>query len=134
MPGELKLETLLRNIQPVLHSAEYVFLTTNLTMEKAVKYNPVGLFAEPEGLTILIEAPPPSSLTSGSEVGPRFRMITLSVHSSLEAVGFMAAVAGKLADAGISVNPVAGYFHDHLFVPTERATDAISVIQSFAQG
>ena len=43
-------------------------------------------------------------------------MITLTVRSALAAVGSLAAVTTRLADAGMSVNPVPGYDHDHLRV------------------
>jgi hypothetical protein len=59
-------------------------------------------------------------------------MITLEVHSSLEAVGFLAAIATRLAAAGIGVNPVAGYFHDHLFVPEARAEEAMRLLDELA--
>ncbi|EXJ73959.1 uncharacterized protein A1O5_02253 [Cladophialophora psammophila CBS 110553] len=54
------------------------------------------------------------------------RMITCDVHSSLEAVGFMAVLATRLAGRGISVNPISGFSHDHLFVPVERAEEAVA--------
>nr|WP_281404536.1 ACT domain-containing protein [Pyxidicoccus fallax] len=57
----------------------------------------------------------------------------MSVHSSLEAVGFIAAVSTRLAAHGIGVNPVAAYFHDHLFVPSARATEALALLESFAR-
>ncbi|OQU93760.1 ACT domain-containing protein [Cladophialophora immunda] len=56
------------------------------------------------------------------------KMITCAVHSSLEAVGFMAVLATRLAQAGISVNPVSGFYHDHLFVPVGRAAEAVAVL------
>ena len=59
-------------------------------------------------------------------------MITLEVHSSLEAVGFLAAITARLAAAGIGVNPVSACFHDHLFVPAERAEDAMSILEGLA--
>jgi hypothetical protein len=55
------------------------------------------------------------------------RMITCNVHSSLEAVGFMAHLATKLAERGISVNPVSAYYHDHLFVPAKEAEEALRI-------
>lgn len=58
-------------------------------------------------------------------------MITLSIHSSLDAVGFIAAVAGKLAQHGISVNPISAYYHDDLFVPSETADRAMKVLAEF---
>ena len=60
-------------------------------------------------------------------------MITLNIHSSLEAVGFMAIVATTLAAAGVGVNPVAGYFHDHLFVVTEHAETALLELRALAR-
>ena len=41
------------------------------------------------------------------------RLITLTVRSSLEAVGLLAAITARLADAGISVNAVSAFHHDH---------------------
>lgn len=56
-------------------------------------------------------------------------MLTCAVHSSLEAVGFMAVLATALAESGISANPVSGWFHDHLFVPVHRAEEAVRVLE-----
>ena len=56
------------------------------------------------------------------------RMIKIGVHSSLDAIGLIAAIAGKLAAAGISVNPVSAYFHDYLFVPAENAHEAMAAL------
>ena len=59
-------------------------------------------------------------------------MVTLRVHSSLAAVGLTAAVATALTGVGISCNVVAGYFHDHLFVPVDRGQEAVEVLSSLA--
>ena len=61
-------------------------------------------------------------------------MITLNIHSSLEAVGFLAALLPALAAEGMGVNPVSGFFHDHLFVPADRAEDALRVLKALAAG
>ena len=60
------------------------------------------------------------------------RLITLTVHSSLEAVGLLAAITAPLAEVGISVNAVSAFYHDHLFVPAERAEDAQLLLQRLA--
>nr|WP_231980396.1 ACT domain-containing protein [Tessaracoccus coleopterorum] len=57
-----------------------------------------------------------------------YAWITLTVHSSLEAVGLTAAVAGRLARAGIACNMLAGAHHDHLLVPTERADEVLLLL------
>ncbi|OCT48968.1 hypothetical protein CLCR_05062 [Cladophialophora carrionii] len=61
------------------------------------------------------------------------RLLTCDVHSSLSAVGFMAVLATRLAEWEISVNPVAGFYHDHLFVPVERAEEAVEVLEGGPQ-
>jgi hypothetical protein len=62
------------------------------------------------------------------------RLITLSVHSSLEAVGFIAVISRPLAQAGIPCNALAGYCHDHIFVPVDRAEEAMSLLNEIAAG
>lgn len=58
--------------------------------------------------------------------------LTVSVHSSLEAVGLTAVLAKVLTDCGISCNVLAGYFHDHLLVPFDRADEAIAALEALA--
>jgi hypothetical protein len=58
--------------------------------------------------------------------------ITLEIHSALEAVGLTAAIAAALTGARISVNVVAGFHHDHLFVPLECADEAVLILRSIA--
>ena len=60
------------------------------------------------------------------------RMITLNIHSALEAVGFIARIASELAKHGMGVNPVAGFYHDHLFVPEDRAQDAMRILKDLS--
>jgi len=60
-------------------------------------------------------------------------MITLNIHSSLDAVGFMARIATELAKHDMGVNPVSGFYHDHLFVPDGREEDALRVLSAMAE-
>jgi hypothetical protein len=50
------------------------------------------------------------------------------VHSSLDSVGLTAAVSGKLAAHGISANIIAGFYHDHVFVPRNKAQLALRLL------
>ena len=50
--------------------------------------------------------------------------VTLSIGSSLSAIGLTAEVSRMLALAGISCNVIAGFRHDHLFVDGERGAEA----------
>lgn len=73
-------------------------------------------------------------MRAGLNVSFRSRMITLEIHSSLEAVGFLAAITTRLAGAGMGVNPVSAFHHDHLFVPADRAEEALRLLEDLAAG
>lgn len=60
-------------------------------------------------------------------------MITCDVHSSLSAVGFLAAITGRLKDVGVAVNPVSGFFHDHLFVEEGREGEAMGALRRLVE-
>jgi hypothetical protein len=60
-------------------------------------------------------------------------MITLNIHSSLEAVGFMAKISAKLTEKGIGVNPVSGFWHDHCFVPVGREREAMKALEELVR-
>lgn len=87
-------------------------------------------FREAEGLTVITTRT--SAIEHGLDYTFECRMITLNVHSSLEAVGFIAVIAQKLREIGVGVNPVSGFFHDHLFVPIGRECDASNALQELA--
>jgi len=89
---------------------------------------PFATVREDEGLTVIVERRPSSE---GAD-GDAFRAITLGVHSSLNAVGFIAAVSRALADAGIPANAIAGYHHDHVLVTAARAERAMTVLRDLA--
>lgn len=61
-----------------------------------------------------------------------FKQITLTVYSSLDALGLTAAVARKLASHGISANVVAAYYHDHIFVQKEKADEALLALKELS--
>ena len=82
---------------------------------------------EAEGWTAVV--PQARAAAAGLGYEGVYRRITLTVHSSLEAVGMLAAVARALADAGVACNAVSGRYHDHLFVPAARAEDALAALQ-----
>jgi len=128
MSGETNLTVLLKNMQPILHKEMYVFCTTSDSFN-IKRLNPVCLFQEAEGTTLILQQAEADS--ANLPYRSTFRMITLSIHSSLEAVGFLAAITGKLAEHGISVNPVSAYYHDHLFVPAAQADTVMALLNTF---
>ncbi|WP_420332617.1 ACT domain-containing protein [Roseibium sp.] len=132
MTGETDLETLIAQMRPMLDPEPYVFCTfANRSFQDLVEYDAVGLFAETEGTTAIL--PVERARELGLADAEWFRRITLTVHSSLEAVGLTAAIAAALTKEGISANVVAAYFHDHVFVPAERAEEALEVLRNLAR-
>lgn len=128
MNGERDLTKLLYGMRPELHPGRYVF--TTVTGEPPAGLRPVVTVAEVEGLTLVL--PKAEADTAGLRYDYEAGWITLRVHSALDAVGLTAAVAGTLAEAGLSCNVVAGFHHDHLFVPYESAAEAMAVLEALA--
>jgi hypothetical protein len=109
---------MLAGMSPVLHPAPWRF---QLVAGEAPA-DAFALIREDEGVTAIVPA------ADGD-----FARITLQVHSALEGVGLTAAVAGVLAEAGIACNVVAGFHHDHLFVPWARGEEALELLQRLSQ-
>jgi len=130
MQGIKDLETLLKTLSPELLDGEFVFVTIAGSRYGACpEFEPVAAITEKEGLTLVIPRSKADEFQLPYET--TFRRITLSVHSSLEAVGLTAAISAKLTEHGISANLIAGSFHDHLFVPSELTGRAISALGEF---
>jgi hypothetical protein len=77
-----------------------------------------ALVREDEATTVVVQ-----------DDGGAWARISLTVHSSLEAVGLTAAFARALAEAGISANVIAGWHHDHILVPWARRHDALAALE-----
>lgn len=131
MAGETNVNILLESMQPVLQEGEFVFCTVPPSHRPSLRIFPVGQFLEDEGMTLILKREEAEHCRLSYDYVSR--MITLSVHSSLSAVGFLAAIATRLAEQGISVNPVSAYYHDHLFVPSNRAEDAMQILMQFSR-
>src|SRR5574344_2077337 len=110
MSGITELEKLLSTMHPVISDENFVFCTSDRTMQELCDLNPWALIKENEGTTI-----------------------TLSMHSSLEAVGLTAAISDKLSEFTISANVVAGYYHDHIFVQKDKAEEAVELLKELGK-
>ncbi len=130
MPGETHLPELLASMAPELRPGTFVFATLPSGEPRPTGVDPVMIFREREGDTLILLQD--EARAAGLAFAFPSRMITLNVHSSLDAVGFLAAVTGRLAAAGIGVNPVAAFYHDHLFVPADRAEEATALLRALA--
>jgi GNAT superfamily N-acetyltransferase len=118
------LPSLLSGLDPHLHDGVYVFAT--VVADAVLDVVPIASMAEDEGRTVVLAEADAQRLGLAAEY--RCAWITLRVASSLAAVGMLARVTTALAGRGISVNPVAGFHHDHLFVPHDRASDAMAAL------
>jgi uncharacterized protein len=109
---------MLASMAPVLDARRWAFVL----LEGEIPGEAFAIIREDEGMTAVVPA---------SEGG--FARITLMVHSALDGVGLTAAVAGALAEQGIACNVVAGFHHDHLFVPWARREEALEALAAFSK-
>lgn len=129
MAGETDLRKLLGGMRPQLNPGAYVFTTVpGSTPPSGV--SPIVTVAEGEGLTLVLRRD--EADLAGLAYDFVAGWITLLVHSALEAVGLTAAIAEELARAGLSCNVVAGFYHDHLFVPYDRVGEAVVALNRLA--
>lgn len=101
----------------------------DLDVPKFVKV--LARISEDEGETVIVDAEQADSLGLGDE--PVFTCLTLQVHSALESVGLTKTVSELLADNGIPCNILAGYYHDHLLVPADKAASAKELLEALAE-
>lgn len=126
MSGEKSLEILLHSMRPKLSESQFVFCNVLPDKLSTLKMEPLFVFREEEGVTIIIEKWQADS--ESLDYDDVWSWIALTVHSSLSAVGFLAAITAKLSENAISVNVASAYFHDHLFVPQEKTSLAMQVL------
>jgi len=134
--GTADLGELLSKMNPVVLDAEYVYVTVPDDPEEwpeaFTEAEPLGTFREEEGESWIVER----SVADAADwsYDAVFRGITLTVHSSLTAIGFLAVLTFALSEQGIAVNVVSATYHDHLFVPKERVRDALAVLRGLQTG
>jgi len=132
MTGETELEKLLKSMSPELLDGDYIFCTfPDAQYGDHSELEPIAAISESEGLTLII--PKTKADERNISYDSVFRGITLSIHSSLNAIGLTAAFSNKLTEQGISANVIAGYYHDHIFVQSELAEKAIEALNEIAR-
>ncbi|MDR6525736.1 hypothetical protein J2787_001106 [Chryseobacterium rhizosphaerae] len=130
MSGEKELAVLLKNMEPVLHSGDYVFCTVQDLKQVSDLDKVLFFFRETEAVTIVLEKATADEWKLGYTYISSW--ITLNIHSSLEVVGLTAAFANALKQENISCNVVAAYFHDHIFVAKQDAQKAMEALYSLS--
>ncbi|OZS43344.1 ACT domain-containing protein [Photobacterium sanguinicancri] len=124
------LNELLQTMSPKVKADSYVFCTVTGEIKDYLTLKPIAFFHEDEGVTLVLKQQ--DALNVGLPFDGVFKLITLTVHSSLEAVGLTAAVASKLASYDVSANVIAAYYHDHIFVQQEKIDIAMSALAEFS--
>ena len=130
MAGEKDLDKLLKTMKPLLNSGEFVFCVAEdpsiINAEEIILK-----FKEQEGITVIIK----KELADHLQLEYSFvaAWITLTVHSSLQAVGLTAAFSKALSAENISCNVVAAFYHDHIFVDINDAAKAMEVLNRLSE-
>ena len=131
MTAVSELPELIAHLNPVLLHDDYVFCFVDPDQSApCLALPPLATFQETEGLSVIVTRAQADALDLGYD--SVHRCITLQVHSSLTAVGLTAAVSTVLANAGLSANVVAAHRHDHVFVPADRAAEAIEALRALS--
>lgn len=130
MTAERDINKLLKKMKPKHNAGDFVFCT--IKNPDSINFSDLVLiFREDESFTVILK----KQLADKLKLDYSFTAswITLTVHSSLEAVGFTAAFSKALSDKGISCNVVAGYYHDHLFVEAKDINKAMEILNRFSE-
>lgn len=128
MPAVHDRDAMVSGMAPLLQPGEFVFVTVPTAVPAGL--DPLMTFCEAEGRTLIL--PRQDADRAGLDYDLALCWITLTVHSALDGVGLTAAVSTALAEVGIACNVVAARFHDHLFVPADRAEEAVQVLTDLA--
>ena len=128
MPGERDLRTILASLRIVRRPETYVYAS----LASGSIAGAAATITEEEGTTYIVE----QRIADEAGIAWTFTAawLTVEVHTALEGVGITAALAAALADEDISCNVLAGYYHDHLLVPLDRADDAVAALQRLREG
>ncbi|KAI6239534.1 ACT domain-containing protein [Aphelenchoides fujianensis] len=128
--GETDLKRMLRTLEPTVREGSFVFVSLPSSTLEFPSHE--AMIREDEGITLVMRK------EEADIVGLLYAFvaswITLSVHSSLDAVGLTAAFSAALTKRGVSCNVLAGYFHDHILVPATRTEDALNCLRELAAG
>lgn len=124
------LNQLIGEMAPKLNLGKYVFTTTqhpDLIDPNVI----ICSFKEGKETSIILEKRKADELSLNYNYISAW--ITLTVNSSLHAVGLTAAFSSALAENNISCNVVAGFYHDHIFVDYEDSDKAMRVLKNLSE-
>lgn len=127
MPGEHDLARMLASLDVEQRPGLFTFVSGDWP---GLRQKAHAMIQEDEGVTYVV------TVGDAVEVGAPVEFVavwlTLMVWSSLDSVGLTAAIASALAEASVPCNVLAGYHHDHLLVPAEKADVALRVLRKLS--
>lgn len=129
MKAKADIRSLLKNLSPRVNAGEYVFCSIS-TNYKLKNIEVVASILESDSRTIVIRKEDAEEVKLHYDTSMSW--ITLDVVSSLEAIGLTSTISKKIADHKISCNIIAGYYHDHIFVPYSDHAKAIQLLKSLS--
>lgn len=124
-PGETDLAKMLATLAVQRRPGVYTYV--------AVEVPTPGLLAAADAMVVegqltTLVIPVEAAARAGLPVTVEMAWLTLTVQSSLEAVGLTAAFSAALGKRNIACNVLAGYHHDHILVPVDQVDDAIDAL------
>ena len=129
MSGETDLDKMLATLDVERRPGRFAFVSGD---HPGLRAAAVAMIEEAEGTTLVV--PVDAARSAGIDIEFEAAWLTLTVFSALEAVGLTAAFSAALGAVEIPCNVLAGYHHDHLLVPVDRADDAIAALRALATG
>ena len=124
------LQEILRSLNAVREPGVYAYVSVPHGSDvSTLPY--LAYFREREGISLIL--PEEAARQARLPILFRCAWISLTVHSDLEAAGLTAAFSTALSARGISCNVVAAAFHDHIFVPLDRADEAIECLDNLSR-
>ena len=131
MRGIRDFSELLRRMDPTVRQGDFVFVSMQRATRGLAGLQPLLIFHEEEGVSLILEKG--LADRAGLEYEGVWACITLNVHSDLEAVGLIAAVATALAREQIPCNTVSAFYHDHIFVPKAQSERSLRILRGLTK-
>lgn len=127
MPMMSELDQALASLAPT-HEGTFVFALVDRVPEDIDAF---AVIKDADGWTVVV--PLKEAQRLGLSTAETYAQISLGLTSALAAVGVTASIAQVLSARSITANFIACYRHNHLFVQTERANEALALLQDLGR-
>lgn len=131
MAGLPELSEVLKIMKPKIQPGEYIFCVVSEAKFRTMNIKALCTFKEKEGISAILDRP--SADGNAIQYSSVWKMISLSVNSSLESIGMLAAISTRFAKERIPLNVISAYHHDHLFVPVQFAEKAMALLKKIGE-